>query len=214
MKRTRIKICGLTRAEDIVAAAEAGADAVGFVCYPASARFVPAERLALLARELPPFVTPVLLFVNAAAAAVDFALAQIPGALLQFHGAESRADCERFGRAYLRAVRMDGKIDLIDCERRFASAGALLVDAPAPGFGGGGQVFDWTWLPPAAMRGKPLVLAGGLSETNVADAIRQVRPFAVDVSSGVETAPGIKSAEHIHRFVAAVRAADADNRDA
>jgi phosphoribosylanthranilate isomerase len=214
MKRTRIKICGLTRAEDVRAAAEAGADAVGFVCYPASPRFVPAERLAPLARQLPPFVTPVLLFVNAPAAAVDVALAQIPGALLQFHGAESRADCERFGRSYLRAVRMEERIDLIDCERRFTSAGALLVDAPAPGFGGGGQVFNWTWLPPAVMRGKPLVLAGGLSEANVADAIRQVRPFAVDVSSGVETAPGIKSAEQIHRFVAAVRAADADNRDA
>lgn len=214
MKRTRVKICGLTRPQDVAAAVAAGADAVGFVCYPASPRFVPAEDLKRLALELPPFVTPVLLFVNASAEMIGAALAQVPNALLQFHGDETREDCERVGRPYVRAVRMDERTDLLDWQRGFASASALLVDAPAPGFGGGGNVFDWTRVPPADERDTPLVLAGGLNETNVTDAIRRVRPFAVDVSSGVETAPGIKNAERMARFVTAVRTADAEDRDA
>lgn len=209
MTRTRIKICGLTRVADVTAAVEAGADAVGFVCYPASPRFVPPDVLPDLADALPAFVTPVLLFVNADAAAVESALARVPNALLQFHGDEAAADCERFGRPYIRAVRFDRSIDLLDCERTFATARALLVDAPAAGYGGGGVAFDWSLLPTAAARGKALILAGGLDEANVAQAVQRVRPFAVDVSSGVERAPGVKSAERIRRFIAAVRAADA-----
>lgn len=208
MRRTRIKICGITRAQDAAQAADCGADAVGFNCYERSPRYVDAARLAELAAALPPFVSPVLLFVNAAAAQVESALARVPNALLQFHGDESAADCERFGRPYLRAVRMDEGVDLLDFARLFGSATALLVDAPSAGFGGSGKVFDWSRLPPPSQRSKPLVLAGGLNEANVAAAIVQVRPLAVDVSSGVESAPGVKSAESLRRFCAAVRAAD------
>jgi phosphoribosylanthranilate isomerase len=216
MKRTRIKICGLTRVEDVAATCAAGADAVGFVCYPRSSRFVAVAALPVLAAALSPFVTPVLLFVNAAPADIERALACVPNALLQFHGDESAADCARFRRPYLRAVRVADGVDLLDCERVFASAAALLADAPAPGYGGGGAVFDWDRLPPRDARGKPLILAGGLDERNVADAIRRVHPDAVDVSSGVEQAPGIKSAQRIQKFIAAVRIADkaADNEPA
>jgi len=210
MSRTRIKVCGLTRGQDVADAVAAGADAVGFVCYAKSPRYVAPEALGALARRLPAFVAPVLLFVNAPAASVEAALAHLPHALLQFHGDENAADCERFQRPYIRALRMGTGTDLLDCERTFSSACALLVDAPAAGFGGGGVAFDWSRLPPASGRGKPLILAGGLNETNVTKAIRQVRPFAVDVSSGVERAPGVKDAERIRRFVAAVRAADAE----
>jgi len=208
MRRTRVKICGITRAQDAAAAVDCGADAVGFVCYERSPRFVDVGTLRELAATLPPFVSPVLLFVNAAPAWVESCLAAVPNALLQFHGDESPPDCERFGRPYLRAVRMAEDVDLLDSARIFGSASALLADAPAPGFGGGGRVFDWTRLPSKRQWVKPLILAGGLDEANVADAIAQVRPFAVDVSSGVETAPGVKSAERLRRFIVEVRAAD------
>jgi len=208
MRRTRIKICGITRREDADCAIACGADAVGFVCYERSPRFVDTSRLRGLVAALPPFVTPVLLFVNADREHVQACVAQAPNALLQFHGDESRADCEHFGRPYLRAVRMVDGVGLIDSALSFPSAIALLADAPAAGFGGGGAVFDWTRLPAPSQRTKPLVLAGGLNESNVMDAICRVRPFAVDVSSGVEQAPGIKSAERLRRFCAAVRAAD------
>jgi len=208
MRRTRIKICGITRVEDATAAVDCGADAVGFNCYERSPRFVERGRLGGLARALPPFVTPVLLFVNAAAEHVRACLAEVPHALPQFHGDEAAADCERFDRPYLRAVRMGEGVDLLDCARSFPSAIALLADAPAPGFGGGGAVFDWARLPAAERRTVPLVLAGGLNEANVSEAISRVRPFAVDVASGVESAPGIKSVERMQRFCAAVRRAD------
>jgi len=206
MRRTRIKICGITRAEDALAAVESGADAVGFNCYRRSPRFLPPDRLRGLAAALPPFVTPVLLFVNADPAEVQASLAAVPQALLQFHGDEARADCERFGRPYLRALRIAAGVDLLDCERQFPSAMALLADAPSAGYGGSGATFDWDRLP--SQRDKPLVLAGGLNESNVADAIARVRPFAVDIASGVESAPGVKDAELVRRFCAAVRAAD------
>jgi len=208
MRRTRIKICGITRVEDATAAVACGADAVGFNCYERSPRFVERGRLRELARALPPFVTPVLLFVNAAAEHVRACMAEVPHALLQFHGDETAADCERLGRPYLRAVRMGEGVDLLDFARSFPSAMALLADAPAAGFGGGGKVFDWARLPAPGQRTMPLVLAGGLDDTNVGDAIGRVRPFAVDVSSGVESAPGIKSGERMRRFCAAVRQAD------
>jgi len=189
-------------------AAACGADAVGFNCYERSPRFVERGRLRELARALPPFVTPVLLFVNATAQHVSACMAEVPDALLQFHGDETAADCERFGRPYLRAVRMGEGVDLLDCARSFASAVALLADAPTAGFGGSGKVFDWARLPAPGQRTMPLVLAGGLDEDNVSDAIARVRPFAVDVSSGVESEPGIKSGERMRRFCAAVRLAD------
>ena len=208
LSRTRIKICGLTRPQDVSAACRMGADAVGFVCYEKSPRYVPAEGLARLARELPPFVTPVLLFVDAAPEAVLGALESVPQALLQFHGHEGAAACGAFGRAYLRAVAMNPGVDLLDSERQFSTAAGLLADAPGSSFGGSGQTFDWRALPPAGRRSKPLILAGGLDAANVGAAIRAVRPFGVDVSSGVEAERGVKSDKLMREFVSAVRAAD------
>lgn len=208
MSRTLVKYCGLTRVEDVEIAAAIGIDAIGFNCYPASKRHVPLERLALLVRALPPFVTPVLLFVNADRDTIARALDAVPNALLQFHGDETPAQCAHAGRPYLRAVSMGKEVDLLDCERDFAAALGLLADTPAVGYGGSGSSFDWSSLPSAARRSKPLVLAGGLTESNVGQAIATVRPYAVDVSSGIEQAPGIKSPEKMRRFLAAVRAAD------
>ena len=208
MRRTRIKICGITRREDAVAAVACGADALGLNCYERSPRFVAPDRLGELVRGLPPFVMPVLLFVNAGPDRVRACLAEVPQAVLQFHGDEAAAECEFFGRPYLRAVRMAEGVDLLDCARSFASASALLADAPAAGYGGSGTAFDWARLPEPRQRSLPLVLAGGLNDSNVSDAIARVRPFAVDVSSGVESAPGIKSSERMQRFCAAVRLAD------
>ncbi|MCS7100337.1 MAG: phosphoribosylanthranilate isomerase [Burkholderiaceae bacterium] len=209
MRRTRIKFCGITRVIDLDAAAAAGADAVGFVCYERSPRHVSLPRLQELARALPPFVQPVLLFVNAPSAAVAAALDVLPQALLQFHGDEDPAACARHGRPFIRAVRIAAGVDLLDCERQYARATALLADAPAQGYGGSGVTFDWARVPPAGVRRKALILAGGLTADNVGTAIAAVRPYAVDVSSGIEDAPGVKSAEKMRRFVAAVRAADA-----
>lgn len=224
--RTRIKICGLTREQDVDAAVEAGADAVGFVLYDKSPRHVTPARAAELARRLPPFVTPVLLFVNEPPAAVARAAAAVPGALLQLHGDETPAQCEEAarlsGRGYLRAARipLDGTqpFDLLEFASDYASAQAILLDAHVEGYGGGGKAFNWSRLPPSA--NFHLVLSGGLTPANVTDGIVQVRPrcrsLAVDVSSGVEASAtggallkGIKDAGKIHRFVAAVRAADA-----
>jgi phosphoribosylanthranilate isomerase len=204
--RTRIKICGLTREADVVAAIESGADALGFVCYPKSPRYVTPARLRRLSRELGVFATPVLLFVNAAPDLVEGALELMPDALLQFHGDEHEQACGRYGRPYMRAVAMADDVDLLDFERDFHSAAALLVDAPSEGFGGAGRAFDWSRIP--LQRTKPLVLAGGLNEENVAAAIHLVRPYAVDVSSGVEDEPGIKSAARIRQFIDAVLEAD------
>jgi phosphoribosylanthranilate isomerase len=211
-RRTRIKICGLTREADVDAAVEAGADAVGFVFYPKSPRVVTLARAAELAKRLPPFVMPVGLFVNAAEAEVDAAVAAIPQLLLQFHGDETPAQCERAGRPYLRAARIAPGFDLLDFSFQFAHAQAILLDAHVDGYGGGGKVFDWSLVQSAATRHAerlPLVLSGGLNAANVTDGIRALRPWAVDVSSGVESAKGIKDAEAIRRFCDAVREADA-----
>jgi phosphoribosylanthranilate isomerase len=206
-RRTRIKICGLRTPADVSAAAQAGADAVGFVFYAPSVRAVSVQAAAELAQGLPPFVVPVGLFVNAAPAEIEAALTAIPGLLLQFHGDESMAECERWGRPYLRAVAMQPGVRLVDCALQFPRAQALLVDAPVDGYGGGGKVFDWSLLEPSVAH--QLVLSGGLNAANVADGIRRVKPWAVDVSSGVESARGVKSPDLIHAFCAAVRAADA-----
>ncbi len=209
--RTRIKICGLTREVDVAAAADAGADAAGFVLYAGSPRYVSPQRAAALARMLPPFVTPVLLFVNAAPAEIAAGLAAVPQALLQFHGDETAAACDAAGRPYLRAVRMAAGVDLLDFAHRFPNAQALLLDAAVDGYGGGGKVFDWSLIAPglpADVRSR-LVLSGGLNPANVIDGVLHARPCAVDVSSGVERAKGIKDAALIRRFCEAVREADA-----
>ena len=205
--RTRIKICGLTREADIDVAVRAGADAIGFVLYDKSPRAVTPARAAELARRLPPFVTPVLLLVNAPPALCQAALHAVPHALLQFHGDETAALCEAAQRAYLRAVHMGPGVDLLDFASRFRSAQALLLDAPVEGYGGGGKVFDWSLIAPSVPA--PVVLSGGLNAANVIEGIARVRPWAVDVSSGVESAKGIKDAELMRRFCAAVREADA-----
>jgi phosphoribosylanthranilate isomerase len=204
--RTRIKICGLTREVDVQAAVDAGADAVGFVLYASSPRHVTLERASVLARTLPPFVTPVLLFVNAPVTEVRAACETLPQALLQFHGDETPDECNAAGRAYLRAVRMAEGTDLLDWAQGFPQAAALLLDAHVDGYGGGGKRFDWSLIPRAVKT--PLVLSGGLSPANVIDGVLAVRPYAVDVSSGVEQSRGIKDAVLMRRFCEAVREAD------
>jgi phosphoribosylanthranilate isomerase len=206
-QRTRIKICGLSQEADIEAAAHAGADAVGFVFHRASPRFVAPERAAELARGLPPFITPVGLFVNARREDVDGVLALIPALVLQFHGDESPDECRAFRRPYLRAARMVPGFDLLDFSRRFSEAQGLLLDAHVEGFGGGGKAFDWSLVPAGVPH--PLVLSGGLRAENVVAGILQLRPWAVDVSSGVESSRGVKDAAAIRRFCDAVREADA-----
>jgi phosphoribosylanthranilate isomerase len=227
ISRTRIKVCGLTRECDVDAAVAAGVDALGFVLYAPSPRAVSAERAAQLALRLPPFVTPVLLFVNATPEQVHAALALIPHALLQFHGDETPQDCalatENYRHRFVRAARIPlgdaaQGFDLVKYADQYSQAQAILLDAHVDGYGGAGKAFNWSLLPTSV--NAHLVLSGGLTPANVTDGIRQVRPrcpsLAVDVSSGVEaTAPdgqplkGIKDAEKIQRFVAAVRAADA-----
>ena len=205
-RRTRIKICGLTREADVDAAVEAGADAIGLVLYDKSPRYVSLARAAVLARRLPPFVMPVGLFVNSSAEDVTAAAQAIPQLLLQFQGDETPEACALAGRPYLRAARMDSSFDLLDFAARFSDAQALLLDAHVEGYGGGGKVFDWSLVPSAVPL--PVVLAGGLHAANVIAGIRTLRPWAVDVSSGVESAKGIKDADAIRRFCDAVREAD------
>ena len=205
--RTRIKICGLTREVDVDDAVAAGADAVGFVLWPRSPRAVTAARAGELARRLPPLVTPVLLFVNAAPAEIGAGLQAVPQALLQFHGDEDAAACDAAGRPYLRAARMAPGFDLLDFAGRFPQAAGLLLDAHVEGYGGGGKVFDWSSIPHGVPC--PVVLSGGLSPANVTDGVTRVRPWAVDVSSGVESAKGVKDAALMRRFCQAVRDADA-----
>ena len=224
--RTRIKMCGLTRPQDVDDAVTVGADAVGFVLYPPSPRAVTLQRAAELARRLPPFVTPVLLFVNELASNVIAACAEIPNACVQFHGDESPEDCEAATRGvqpWLRAARIPlgddaAHFDLVEYAQRYSKAQAILLDAHVDGYGGGGKAFNWSLLPTSV--DSHLVLSGGLTPANVTDGILQVRPrglsLAIDVSSGVEAdgpdgkpLKGIKDAHKIHRFIAAVRAADA-----
>ena len=207
MARTRIKICGLTREADVDEAIEAGADAIGFVLYPKSPRAVTLARAAELAHRLPPFVTPVLLAVNASPQELRAATEELPHALLQFHGDETPEQCAAAGRPFLRAARMAEGLDLLDFAARFSNALGLLLDAPVEGYGGGGKVFDWSLIPPSVPL--PVVLSGGLNPANVTDGVLHVRPFAVDVSSGVEISKGVKSGPLMRRFCKAVRDADA-----
>ncbi len=214
-QRTRIKMCGFTREADVLAACALGADAIGFVLYPPSPRSVSIERAAELARLLPSFVTPVLLFVNETPERISAACAAVPGALLQFHGDESAAFCaamtQRTGRPHLKAARIPlsavQDFNLLEFAITHQAAQALLLDAHVDGYGGGGQTFNWSLLPPNV--NAHLVLSGGLTPVNVADGIRAVHrrglSLAVDVSSGVESAKGIKDPDKIRAFVAAVR---------
>lgn len=213
-ERTRIKICGLTREQDMLACVQAGADAVGLNMYQQSPRYVSVARATELARELPPFVTPVLLFVNAAAAQVEQGLQAVPNALLQFHGDETPEFCAQFERPYIRALRMQESSNLVNYAQQYSSAQAILLDAFVDGYGGGGKVFNWSLIPTNVNH--QIVLSGGLTAANVIDGITALRPklaqgrqLAVDVSSGVEISKGIKSAALIEQFCAAVRKADA-----
>ena len=203
--RTRIKFCGITRVEDAEAAARLGADAIGLVLAPESPRFIALAQAAIIRRRLPPFVQAVALFRNADAASVRAAVEALQPDLLQFHGDESPEHCASFGRPYLRAVPMRGAVDLAQWERRFATASALLLDAHGDGEQGGtGRTFDWS----AIRASRPFVLAGGLAPGNVGAAIRAARPYAVDVSSGIEQAPGVKDEARMRRFIEEARKAD------
>ena len=204
--RTRIKICGLTREVDVDAAVAAGADAIGFVFYPPSPRYVAPQRAAELVKRIPPFVDVVGLFVNEGPEVVRAACDALPINILQFHGDEDAAYCRQFSRPWLRAARVRPGLDLVEFARTYSDARGLLLDAFVDGYGGGGHVFDWTLIP----QDLPgfLVLSGGLTVENVGEAMRRVRPAAVDVSSGVEMGKGIKDRAKIAAFVGAVRAAD------
>ncbi len=210
-QRTRIKICGLSRESDVDAAVEAGADAVGLVFHPGSPRHVTLDTAVLLARRLPPFVAPVALFVNAEPTQVRAVAAAIPNLVLQFHGDETPEGCAAFARPFLKVARMEAGLDLLDFARRYGEAQGLLLDAHVAGFGGAGKVFDWSLVPAAfaTETGHRLVLSGGLHAGNVVAGILQLRPWAVDVSSGVESSRGVKDAGEIRRFCDAVREADA-----
>lgn len=210
MHRTRIKICGITREQDLDASVEAGADAVGFVFYSASPRRVDLERAASLAARVPPFVSRVGLFVNPSPMEVEGVLAHVPLDLLQFHGDEDAAFCAGFGRNWIKAARVTAELDLVKFAAGFAGArgaSGLLLDAFVDGYGGGGRTFDWSLVPQGLPL--PVILSGGLNPDNVGNAVSRVRPWAVDVSSGVERSKGVKDARKIFEFVAGVRNADA-----
>ena len=204
---TRIKICGITRVEDALAAANSGADAVGLVFYERSPRHVSVAQAAQLATALPPFVSAVGLFVNAEAAFVREVLAAVPLDVLQFHGDETPEYCAQFGKSYLKAIRVKAGVDLLQCASDFRGARGLLLDAHVEGIPGGtGATFDWTLIP--GQLPLPVILSGGLDAGNVAAAIKQVRPYAVDVSSGVEAGKGIKDAAKIAAFIKEVKCID------
>jgi phosphoribosylanthranilate isomerase len=204
---TRVKICGITRVADALATVQAGADAIGLVFYERSPRRVDIAQAAQLATALPPFVSAVGLFVNAEATLVREVLAHVPLDLLQFHGDESPEFCAQFARPYLKAIRVKAGVDLLQCASVFSSAKGLLLDAHVEGVPGGtGATFDWSLIPKHLPL--PVILSGGLDAENIAAAIEQVRPYAVDVSSGVETSKGIKDAAKIARFIQEVKRAD------
>ncbi|NTV95508.1 MAG: phosphoribosylanthranilate isomerase [Thiobacillus sp.] len=205
--RTRIKICGITRVEDGLAAARLGADAIGLVFAEKSPRRVEVARAAEIVHALPPFVASVALFVNPDPAQVEAVLAEVRPSLLQFHGEESAAFCRAFSVPWLKAIRVRPETDLLQCATDFADAAGLLLDAYAPdAHGGTGHRFDWSLIP--AGLPLPVLLAGGLDPGNVAEAVRSVRPWAVDVSSGVEAAKGIKDVAKVAAFIEEVENVD------
>lgn len=207
--RVRSKICGITRVEDALAAVEAGADAIGLVFYAKSPRAVSVEQAAEIVQALPPFVTSVGLFVNMPREQLLALLQQVPLDLLQFHGDESPAECEGYARPYIKALRVRPGEDVAAAMAPYAGARGILLDTFVEGVPGGtGAAFDWSLVPQGVAR--PIILAGGLEAHNVAAAIRQVRPYAVDVSGGVEASKGIKDAGKIRAFVKSVRDAQCD----
>lgn len=204
---TRIKICGITRAQDALAVAHSGADAIGLVFYERSPRYVSIARAVELVRGLPPFVTTVGLFVNAEPDFVRAVLAAVPLDVLQFHGDESPAYCAQFNRPYLKAIRVRAGVNLLQCAADYGGAQGLLLDAFIEGLPGGtGASFDWGLIPKKLPL--PVILSGGLDAQNVAAAIGQVHPYAVDVSSGVEMSKGIKDATKIAAFIYEVKKTD------
>jgi phosphoribosylanthranilate isomerase len=204
--RTRVKICGITRTEDARAAAHAGADAIGLVFYPPSPRFLSVERAREIRDALPPFVQAVALFVNPDAAQVSQVIGRVHPAMLQFHGDESPEFCAQFGLPYVKACRVKEGVPALEYLRPFSGAAAWLFDSHVPEYGGVGEGFDLSLMP--LVKEKPVILSGGLSAKSVAAAIRRVRPWGVDVSSGVESAKGIKDADQIAAFITEVRNAD------
>jgi len=206
MSRTRIKICGITRVEDARCAAALGADAIGLVFYPPSSRFLDLDQAQAIARAVPPFVARVAVFVNEREETIRQVLAAVPVDCLQFHGEETEAECARYGRPYLKAVRVRPGVDLLECARSFPTAQGLLLDSWVEGYGGAGRNFDWCLVPGGLP--VPVVLSGGLTEHNAAEAVRRLRPWAVDVSSGVEAVKGIKDARRMAAFIGSVRKAD------
>ena len=204
---TRTKVCGITRVEDALAAARCGVDAVGLVFYKHSSRYVTVMQAKQLVNALPPFVTVVGLFVNPEAELVRKVMASVPLDLLQFHGDEFPEFCDQFTLPYLKAIRVKVEVDLLQCASDFHSAKGLLLDAHVDGIPGGtGTSFDWTLIPGELPL--PVILSGGLASGNVAAAIKQVQPYAVDVSSGVEAGKGIKDAAKIVAFINEVKRAD------
>ncbi|MES9833175.1 MAG: phosphoribosylanthranilate isomerase [Candidatus Thiodiazotropha sp. L084R] len=207
--RTRIKICGITRPEDGQAAARLGADAIGLVFYPPSPRAVTPAQASLIVKSLPPFVTVVGLFVNEDRSVIEHILKEVPLNLLQFHGDESPEECSGFGRPWIKAIRMKPDIDLAFEAQAYASGSGLLLDTYQAGVPGGtGQVFDWSMVPQSLA--DKIILAGGLNSENVTQAVQQLRPFAVDVSGGVEESKGIKDTTKIEAFITGVMRGDND----
>jgi len=198
--RVRVKICGITRVEDALSAVENGADAIGLVFYEPSPRYVNISQAMEIANIIPAFVSVVGLFVNAEAAFVNTVISQVKLDLLQFHGDESPEECASYGLPFIKAIRVKSDTNLVQCAKDFSASKALLLDAHAEGVAGGtGQIFDWNLIPPGLT--KPVILAGGLNVQNVAQAIQQVQPYAVDVSGGVESSKGIKDAAKIAAFM-------------
>lgn len=201
--RTRVKICGITRLEDALAAAQAGADALGFVFYGPSPRNVSPEVAAEILQQLPAYITTVGLFVDAEPTFIEQVLKAVPLDLMQFHGDEPEADCTRYGKPYTKAIRMGDNVDLAQMAQTYHSSRGLLLDAFVAGKPGGtGEAFDWNRIPQSLS--KPVILAGGLNPQNVSQAITKVKPWAVDVSGGVEKAKGIKDSQLINAFMQGV----------
>jgi phosphoribosylanthranilate isomerase len=207
LHRTRVKFCGITRLDDAKVAIELGVDALGFVFYPPSPRYLTVAAAAAIMEQLPPFICKVGLFVDAGQSVLASIIEALPLDLLQFHGDESAADCAASGRPYIKAVRMSPDVDLAASARQYTDARALLIDSfDAATVGGTGSVFDWARVPDSLP--KPIILAGGLTCTNVTAAITAIKPYAVDVSSGIESAKGIKDPEKMRRFMDEVAASE------
>jgi phosphoribosylanthranilate isomerase len=215
MIRTRMKFCGMRKEEDVRAAVAAGADAIGFVFFSKSRRSISIEQAKILRQDIPPFVDVVALFVNADPEYVQKVIEEVQPNILQFHGDEEPSECEQYGVRYMKAFRvggpgMESRDEVLEACRRYDSAAAWLFDSYSANYGGSGEGFDLSLLGSVrnALDARSMVLAGGLDATNVADSIRRLRPFGVDVSSGIEREPGEKCPEKMEAFAAAVSAAD------